>query len=237
MRTSKKTNPTKKSTRGDAFDDVLPAMTEGQRKIFDAAIDEFAAHGYASSSTLGIAQRAGVSEALIFKYFKNKATLLGQVVLPILAAAIVPLAIRGMKHIANTAHETLEEFLCALAKERLAFAKRHRKHLRILLQELPLNESLRTRVIKVMQADLFPAMEDKIRFFQSQGSIRRMPPKQVLSFLLPHIAAFILGRIMLGLEFETEEADTATWVKLLVHGIHPPTTHTTRNKKKTRKKQ
>lgn len=45
------------------------------RRLLDAAVEEFAANGYAGARTAAIAQRAGVVEPLLFKYFGSKANL------------------------------------------------------------------------------------------------------------------------------------------------------------------
>ncbi len=205
------------------LDEAVRTMPEGQRKIIEAAIDEFAERGYAASSTLAIAGRAGVSEGLIFKYFKNKVTLLRQVVFPILATAIMPLAIRGVKSVTDSRHETFGDFLRALVRERLDFARRHQKHLRILLQELPLNEELRNRMMKMLLAELFPAMQQKILHYQKSGGLRPMPPEQMLSLLIPQIMGFVLGRAVLGLNFgASDEADLEVLIEVILHGIHTP---------------
>lgn len=205
------------------LDIAVATMPEGQRKIFEAAVDEFAEHGFAGSSTLAIAERAGVSEGLIFKYFKSKATLLKQVVFPVLATAIMPLAIRGVRSVTDSQHETFGDFLRALVRERLEFARRHQKHLRILLQELPLNEELRNRMMKMLQAELFPVMQQKILHYQKTGELRAMPSEQMLSLIIPQILGFVLGRAVLGLQFGTgDEADLDMLIEVMLQGLHAP---------------
>jgi len=195
-------------------------MPEGQRKIFQAAVDEFAEHGFAGSSTLSIAARAGVSEALIFKYFKSKAALLKQVVFPVLASAIMPLAIRGVKSVAVLEHETFAQFLRVLIYERLDFARHHKKHLRILLQELPLNEELRSRMLKGLQSELLPVFREKITNYQKQGKLRAMPVDQMLSYLVSQIIGFVLSRAIFAFEFATnEEQDIETLIEVMIHGV------------------
>jgi len=51
-------------------------LTDKQKKIVEIALDLFANEGYNAVSTKMIADRAGVSEALIFRHFKNKKGLL-----------------------------------------------------------------------------------------------------------------------------------------------------------------
>ncbi len=55
-------------------------MTEKQQRIVDTALELFAHQGYASTSTQKIAQRAAVSEGLIFRHFSNKEGLLEAIV-------------------------------------------------------------------------------------------------------------------------------------------------------------
>ncbi|AXV09014.1 Transcriptional regulator, TetR family [Euzebya pacifica] len=61
-----------------------------RRRIADAALELFAAHGVAATSTRSIAARAGVSEGLVFRYFPTKRDLLDGVVAdgPTIAAAL-----------------------------------------------------------------------------------------------------------------------------------------------------
>lgn len=47
-------------------------MTNKQQKIINAAIDLFSKNGFNATSTIKIAKKAGVSEGLIFRHFKNK---------------------------------------------------------------------------------------------------------------------------------------------------------------------
>ncbi|MEO9474874.1 MAG: TetR/AcrR family transcriptional regulator [Cyclobacteriaceae bacterium] len=54
-------------------------MTEKQEKILKAALELFADRGFASTSTSKVAQKAGVSEGLIFKHFTNKDGLLNAI--------------------------------------------------------------------------------------------------------------------------------------------------------------
>ncbi|MBE7437091.1 MAG: TetR/AcrR family transcriptional regulator [Spirochaetales bacterium] len=218
--------------KGTGLENDLAAMPEGQRKIFEAAVDEFAERGFAGSSTLAIAARAGVSEGLIFKYFKSKAALLRQVVFPVLATTIMPLAIRGIKGVADADHETFAGFLEDLIHERLEFARRHKKHLRILLQELPFHEELRERILKGMRAELLPVLSQKISQFQKQGDLRTMPVDQMLSYLGPQIMGFVLSRALFSMKFAaSEEEDVKTLIVVMLNGVAAPIEATRRVKK------
>jgi AcrR family transcriptional regulator len=49
----------------------LPAA-ERREAILDAAVEEFAAHGYEEATTAGIAARAGISQPYVFRFFPTK---------------------------------------------------------------------------------------------------------------------------------------------------------------------
>ena len=53
----------------------LPAPQRRQQ-ILDTALELFAERGYSATSTRVLAQRLGVSEALIFRYFATKRDIL-----------------------------------------------------------------------------------------------------------------------------------------------------------------
>ena len=56
-------------------------MTEKESSIINSAISLFAQDGYDGTSTRLIAKKAGVSEGLIFKHFKNKRGLLEKLIM------------------------------------------------------------------------------------------------------------------------------------------------------------
>ncbi len=55
-------------------------MTEKQEKILNAALELFSEEGFKATSTSKVAKRAGVSEGLIFRHFKNKDGLLEAII-------------------------------------------------------------------------------------------------------------------------------------------------------------
>ena len=50
----------------------MTARQDTAERILDAAADLFATHGYASTTTRAIAERAGVNEVTLFRRFENK---------------------------------------------------------------------------------------------------------------------------------------------------------------------
>lgn len=58
----------------ESFEDYLEEANypQGKKKIMQAAVDLISTRSYHGTSTLHIAERAGLSQATLFKYFKTK---------------------------------------------------------------------------------------------------------------------------------------------------------------------
>lgn len=59
-------------------------MPPGKKKTLLAAIELFSQQGYNGTSTAQIAEKAGISQATIFKYFKTKSDLLADIMQPMI---------------------------------------------------------------------------------------------------------------------------------------------------------
>src|SRR5437773_5986675 len=59
---------------------IRKTQAERREEILDAALDEFAEHGYHGGSTEGIARRAGISQPYVFRLFGTKKELFRAVV-------------------------------------------------------------------------------------------------------------------------------------------------------------
>lgn len=51
------------------------SAAERREAILDAAVEEFASHGYDAATTAGIAARAGISQPYVFRFFATKKAL------------------------------------------------------------------------------------------------------------------------------------------------------------------
>lgn len=58
------------------MEEILKNMDEAKRdRIINAALEEFADHGFKKASTNNIVKNAGISKGLLFHYFENKESL------------------------------------------------------------------------------------------------------------------------------------------------------------------
>jgi len=66
------------------------ARPSPRERIVQAALQLFAEHSYGGATTKAIAQRAGITERTLFKYFPSKEELFGRTVFPALLQVLAP---------------------------------------------------------------------------------------------------------------------------------------------------
>lgn len=110
---------------------------KGKKKIMQAAVDLISTKSYNGTSTLQIAKHAGLSQATLFKYFKTKEDLLTAILHP-----VVP-GLFGRFFEELLAFNTTEEKVHYLVHNRMAYLKKNRALMKIILQEIFSNKKLR----------------------------------------------------------------------------------------------
>ena len=110
---------------------------KGKKKIMQAAVDLISTKSYNGTSTLQIAKHTGLSQATLFKYFKTKEDLLTAILHP-----VVP-GLFGRFFEELLALETTEEKVHYLVQNRMAYLKKNRALMKIILHEMFSNNKLR----------------------------------------------------------------------------------------------
>ena len=114
---------------------------KGKKKIMQAAVDLISTKSYNGTSTLQISKHAGLSQATLFKYFKTKEDLLTAILHP-----VVP-GLFGRFFEELLAVNTTEEKVHYLVHNRMAYLKKNRALMKIILQEIFSNKKLRNEQI------------------------------------------------------------------------------------------
>lgn len=84
-------------------------------RVFEAAAEEFASHGFAGAKVDRIAARARVNKAMIYYHFKNKAALYRAVVGDMFAATAARL--RELRATGLSPEAQIDEFIAIVARE------------------------------------------------------------------------------------------------------------------------
>lgn len=197
-------------------------LTNGQKKILEAALELFSEKGFASTSTNAIAKKAGVSEGLIFKYFRNKKYLLFKLVQPIAIKVLFPTTIRHSQEIPSKDHEKMENLLVALLRERLDFMLKHKQIVRTVIQEIGLHKEIQNELKANLEASVEIPLKKQFEKFQDLGEIRQMEFQTFLCLIMSCFMGLILLQIMLDTKanFNLENEIYQT-IKTLTQGLKP----------------
>jgi AcrR family transcriptional regulator len=99
------------------------SAAERREAILDAAVEEFAAHGYEEATTAGMAARAGISQPYVFRFFPTKKDLY---------IAVIDRSVARLLAAWETATpEPGESRLQALGKKYVEMLPSHRKELMV----------------------------------------------------------------------------------------------------------
>ena len=127
----------------ESFEDYLEEADypQGKKKIMRSAVDLMSTKGYNGTSTLHIAEHAGLSQATLFKYFKTKVDLLTAILHPVVSGLF------GSFFDELLTFETTEEKVHYLVHNRMTYLKKNRALMKIVLHEIFSNKKLRNEQI------------------------------------------------------------------------------------------
>jgi len=124
--------------------------------IITSAIQAFYENGYQITSTKSISQAAGVSEALIFKYFKSKAGLLDAVINQV-ALMFKESSFSSIQAILDE-NLSFEDTLTAFVDNRIAFIESNKHVLSIIIHHTQYDSSLLEGIEAIIRNNVNPSL-------------------------------------------------------------------------------
>ena len=115
-----------------------------------SSIELFSKYGFNGVSTANIAKEAEVSEATIFKHFKNKRELLLAIITPIIEHCIPQYDDIFTQNIENQ-NNNLRNLVHFIVTDRMQFLKQNKEIVNIFLSELVINEEVRNLLITTIE--------------------------------------------------------------------------------------
>ncbi|MCA0171113.1 TetR/AcrR family transcriptional regulator [Bacillus sp. RAR_GA_16] len=195
-------------------------LTEKQKRIVKAAVEMFQEKGFSASSTSEIARRAGVAEGTIFRHYRTKKDLLLAIVTPVMSHLVAPFIVKDLDKVLKSDYEHYEDFLRAVVKNRQTFIRKHLPIVKILIQEIPFHEELRTQFIEHIAKDLFDRFEKVIIHFQKKGELIEIPPSSAIRLSITAILGFFLARYIMIPEHEWEDdKEIELTVQFILNGL------------------
>ena len=186
---------------------------KGKKKIMQAAVDLISTKSYNGTSTLQISKHAGLSQATLFKYFKTKEDLLTAILHP-----VVP-GLFGRFFEELLAVNTTEEKVHYLVHNRMAYLKKNRALMKILLQEIFSNKKLRNE-----QIFIWNTIQDKLlRVHEELVADPRVNPEitipQMVRICVGPLLAYFAQLYIVGDKGDIREEDLDLLEKQILGGL------------------
>ncbi|WP_410514241.1 TetR/AcrR family transcriptional regulator [Paenibacillus sp. BR2-3] len=195
-------------------------MTPKQLSILQAAIEVFSDKGYSAAATSEIAQKAGVAEGTIFRYYKTKKDLLLSIVDPAMSRMIAPFVIKNFNGVLDLPFGSYDEFLRAFIINRLEFARKNFKIIKILIQEIPFQPALREQFIEHITSKVLERIESIVEHFKQKGDLIEVPTPAIIRFSVSAVVGFLLARLLLMPDQEwNDEEEIELTIKFIMHGV------------------
>lgn len=194
--------------------------TDKQARILEAAIEIFSEKGFAATSTSEIAQKAGVAEGTIFRHYKTKKDLLLSIAGPIAVKLVAPFLMRDFIKVLDLPYNRVDDLFRAVAKDRIRFARKNIKLLKILVHEIPFQPELMEQVKSLLLNVVISRFEMIIQHFQEQGQMIEAPPWRILRSSASMLIGMIIFHVFLNPDdsFDEDEEIDRT-LDILMYGI------------------
>ena len=126
-------------------------ITPGKQKVLISSINLFSKFGFNAVSTAEIAKNAGVSEATIFKYFKNKRGLLLAIITPIFEHCLPSYENIFANQIAEKENCDLKTLVHLVVNDRTQFLEQNKDVITIILSQILIDTEIRNNLINYLE--------------------------------------------------------------------------------------
>lgn len=191
-------------------------MPAGKKKSMKAAIQLFAQKGFNGTSTVDIAEMAGVSQATIFKYFKTKEELLTEIIMP-----VIPRIFHEF-YPALSKYSKLEEIVAFVVQNRFSFILANKVILKIIFQEALINDQLRQNIMnRMMSPDLGNQILGFLDYLKKENPQvnQELTTVEMLRIFVGPFLAYCVQRFILEQESVNEEQDLRFIQNHIINGL------------------
>jgi AcrR family transcriptional regulator len=221
---SKRRAPSKRARAAPPEATAPSDRTETQRRLLDAAVGLFAERGYDGVTTAEIAARAKVAEKTLFANFGTKERLYQEALQPAtLWASMVPEAMRTLAPVFLDAPEDPRALLRALLTNRIAFARTHRREVKMLAQHLLLRPEAVRAMTEAWSEKLAPLFLPTLARLTAAGAVRAdVPSMSLIRFIATAAVGYVLSSVVLRPDLDWDDArEVEHLVDMIAGGIAP----------------
>jgi AcrR family transcriptional regulator len=140
-----------------------------RKAILDAALEEFAARGFAAARLDDVARRAAVAKGTIYLYFRDKESLFQELVRAMLSPLIGAIESAAMRELPVRA--LVELILDTFVTE--IYGTRRKDVIRLIITEGPRFPELAEFYYREVIARVFPVVQERLRLAVERGELAR----------------------------------------------------------------
>lgn len=196
--------------------DYAQTSPDKEIRIINAAINIFSEKGFEATRTREIAERAGIAEGTIFRYFSTKDAILERMV-PLLIRVMMPRISGPIDRIIST-HKTeaVEEIWYAILLDRIQMVRDNGRFIKSVLPEL----IHRAPLLNQLKTAIQPMIEQYIEKVMLYGIERdELDPALDKHMVMQQLLGFILSYSMFGGSEQTDiSRDVRTFVQYTMRG-------------------
>ncbi|CAM3187600.1 TetR/AcrR family transcriptional regulator [Lactiplantibacillus plajomi] len=193
-------------------------ISKTQQRILAAALNLFAARGYAEVSTREIAECANVAEGTIFHNFVNKAGILDAIMQPIVKDVLPEMLTTLDQAIELPRVPTLEGFVVALVRDRVAFVANNRSALIVILSQFFSNAADRAEVLAMVSPTILAQADQAMTRLKAAGELVDWPNRVILQLIFSTLAGYLVENL---LSLQPNEQAVQYLSDFLINGLTP----------------
>jgi len=181
------------------FDNDAVKITDKQKSVIKAAIELFSEKGYAAASTREIAQKAGVSEASVFKLFPTKKDLMLWITERIIKTALFPFVLSGIQELLEKSYKNREDFFIAFLENRINLIQEGLPLFKILIQEIPFQPEIRAMLFEQFKKMPLKKIAEKLNMIQTNFAEIKSDFNEtdIIKIVISCISGFFVFRVMM----------------------------------------
>lgn len=184
-------------------------------RIINAAIEIFSEKGFESTKTKEIADKAGIAEGTIFRYFPSKGAILEKMV-PLMIRVIQPKLEKPVRDILEEKKDSsFEEILSAILVDRLSIAHRNKLFFKSVLPEVV----HRPKLLKQLSDSIIPAVKGYVSQMLEAAKQRCEIAAHInADIVFNQLFGFILSYSLLSGSMDTAEEDVKAFINYAMKG-------------------
>ncbi len=174
--------------------------------IINSAIKLFSSKGYSATTTTLIAKEAGVSEAIIFKHFRNKENLLKEIGSIAISEIVENISIIPLvKNIESSKKYPFRDFLKSIIEERLEFFEKNAELIKLLLIEMQYSQDLKQQTSKILFPKALEALRGIKEIIQQKINTPKNQTNAIVRIFLGFTQSIILQKYLFQIEISKDE--------------------------------